>query len=166
MAEMDKQASQTSDIPSSPTPLLQPFLEVMCKTSGITRRFAPGTKAGFALSLINNKLDAGAPLGVYIEAVKDGEESINFGPSSVLLSYGTAWKLQTVLDGQPGVKKREGTQTLNKPLSKKQVSEQSINLLYVGKILLVFLFIFLLGSAFIIVLENLPRLLSLMNSSL
>ncbi|KAH9626774.1 hypothetical protein KSS87_022088 [Heliosperma pusillum] len=116
MAEMDKQASQTSDIPSSHSPSHspspQPFLEVMCKTSGITRRFAPGTKAGFALSLINNKLDAGTPLGVYIEAVKDGEEPINFGPSSVLLSYGTAWKLQTVLDGQPGVKKREGAQVM------------------------------------------------------
>jgi len=64
------------------------------------RRFAQGTKAGFALSLINNKLEAGAPLGLYIEAVKDGEDPITFGPSSVLVSYGNGWKLQTVVDYQ------------------------------------------------------------------
>ncbi|KAK9715880.1 hypothetical protein RND81_06G196300 [Saponaria officinalis] len=164
MAEMEKEASQTSNLPSPPPPLH--FLEVTCKTSGKTRRFAPGTKAGFALALINNKLDAGAPHGVYIEAVKDGEEPVNFGPSSVLLSYGTAWKLQTVLDGQPGVKKREGAQAFNKPSMNKQVSEQGINLLYLGKILLVVLFIVVLASTFTLALEFLPMLLSFMNSSL
>lgn len=78
------------------------FLEITCKSSGIVRRFAPGTKAGFAMSLINNKLDVGTPLALYIEAVKSGEEPVSFGPSSVLLSYGNGWKLQTVLDSQQG----------------------------------------------------------------
>ncbi|KAL9247086.1 hypothetical protein vseg_020554 [Gypsophila vaccaria] len=155
--------------PSSPSPPQPPpphFLEVMCKTSGKTRRFAPGTKAGFALSLINNKLDADAPLGVYIEAVKDGEEPVSFGPSSVLLSYGSAWKLQTVLDSHPGVKKREGAQAFNKPSMNKQVSDPGVNLVYFGKILLVILFIILLASTFTLGLEYLPRLLALMDSYL
>ncbi|KAJ8435235.1 hypothetical protein Cgig2_015638 [Carnegiea gigantea] len=93
-------------------PCLRVFLEVECTSSGKVRRFAQGTKAGFALSLINNKLEAGAPLGLYIEAVKDGEEPITFGPSSVLVSYGNGWRLQTVVDYQ-GFKKREYNQVVD-----------------------------------------------------
>ncbi|XP_050122591.1 uncharacterized protein LOC126600097 isoform X2 [Malus sylvestris] len=77
-----------------PTPT--PFLKVKCQSSGMTRRFAMGTEAGFAVSLINKKLGAGDPLAVHIEAVKEGEEPISFGPSSALVDYGSGWRLQTV----------------------------------------------------------------------
>ncbi|XP_028104417.1 uncharacterized protein LOC114303497, partial [Camellia sinensis] len=61
----------------------------------VTRRFAAGTEAGFAVSLINRKLDGG-PMALHIEAVKEGEEPVSFGPNSVLVEYGDGWKLQTV----------------------------------------------------------------------
>lgn len=60
------------------------------------RRFAIGTEAGFAVSLINKKLVMGDPLALHIEAIKQGEEPINFGPNSVLVDYGNGWILQTV----------------------------------------------------------------------
>ncbi|CAN6719865.1 unnamed protein product [Malus baccata var. baccata] len=69
-----------------PTPT--PFLKVKCQSSGMTRRFAMGTEAGFAVSLMNKKLGAGDPLAVHIEAVKEGEEPISFGPSSALFGGG------------------------------------------------------------------------------
>ena len=68
----------------------------MCKSLGKTSRFAAGTKAGFAVSLINRKLDIGSPFVLHIEAVKDREEPISFGPDAVLVDYGNGWKLQTV----------------------------------------------------------------------
>lgn len=72
-------------------------MEVVCTSSGKVRRFAAGTDAGFALNLINKKLDGGIPLASHIEAVKEGEgEPISFGPNSVLVDYGSGWKLQTV----------------------------------------------------------------------
>lgn len=80
-------------------------MEVICTASGKTRRFSAGTEAGFAVDLINKKLDkggiSGIPLASYIEAVKEGEEPVSFGPNSVLVNYGLAWKLQTVnhIDG-------------------------------------------------------------------
>ncbi|XP_021749451.1 uncharacterized protein LOC110715188 [Chenopodium quinoa] len=141
------------------------FLEVTCKSSGIVRRFSPGTKAGFAISLINNKLDATSPHALYIEAVKSGEEPINFGPSSVLLSYGNGWKLQTVLDSQQVNKERDGVQELN-AVAKRQDSEPPINYLYIVKIFVALLFIFLLGGIFTLALENLPRLVLFINSFL
>ncbi|PIA54050.1 hypothetical protein AQUCO_00900551v1 [Aquilegia coerulea] len=72
------------------------FLEITCKSSGKVRRFSVGTEAGFAVQCINQKLDSGVLLASYIEAVKEGEEPITFGPSSVLIDYGDGWKLQTV----------------------------------------------------------------------
>ncbi|KAF2306872.1 hypothetical protein GH714_022256 [Hevea brasiliensis] len=48
------------------------FLEVACKSLGKISRFAAGTRAGFAVSLINRKLEAGAALVLHIEAVKRG----------------------------------------------------------------------------------------------
>ena len=60
------------------------------------RRFAIGTEAGFAVSLINKKLGMGDPLALHIEAVKQGEEPVHFGPNSVLVDYGNDWILQTV----------------------------------------------------------------------
>ncbi|GMN55233.1 hypothetical protein TIFTF001_024347 [Ficus carica] len=101
-------------------------LEVKCESSGKTRRFAPGTEAGFAVSVINQKLlhqyqsdlqinsnsssktPPPPPLAVHIEAFKQGsdddddadvdeEEPITFGPNSLLLNYGPRWILHTVL---------------------------------------------------------------------
>lgn len=91
------------------------FLEVKCNSSGKTRRFAPGTDAGFAVSVINRKLMLLAtnskskskslslssfPLALHIEASKENEneEPISFGPNSPLLNYGDGWILQTVVN--------------------------------------------------------------------
>lgn len=71
------------------------FVEVVCKSSGKARRFAAGTEAGFAVSLINRKVEGG-PIASHIEAVKEGEEPVGFGPNSILVNYGDGWKLQTV----------------------------------------------------------------------
>lgn len=73
-------------------------MEVRCKSFGKKSRFAAGTKAGFAVSLINRKLDIGSPLVSHIEAVKEEEEPIIFGPDAVLVDYGSDWKLQTVTE--------------------------------------------------------------------
>jgi len=77
---------------------MKQFLEVKCKSSGKTRRFAIGTDAGFALSLINRRLETDKPLALHIEAFKEGEEPIAFGPNSALVDYGHGWKLQTVME--------------------------------------------------------------------
>ncbi|KAJ6798660.1 uncharacterized protein M6B38_286090 [Iris pallida] len=74
------------------------FLEVLCNSSGKVRRFAAGTEAGYALYLINRKLEIGIPQAFHIEAVKDGEEPVSFGPNAILVSYGKDWKLQTVIE--------------------------------------------------------------------
>ncbi|GAU44243.1 hypothetical protein TSUD_139360 [Trifolium subterraneum] len=77
-----------------------PYLEVNCKTSGKILRFAPGTDAGFAVTLINRKLKGKVPLATHIEAVKNRcceEETIAFGPNAILTDFGQNWKLQTVL---------------------------------------------------------------------
>ncbi|KAL5698215.1 hypothetical protein ACHQM5_029282 [Ranunculus cassubicifolius] len=75
------------------------FLEIFCKSSGKIRRFAKGTDSQFALQLINDRLvnDNVALPASYIQAVKDGEEPIFFGPKSILIDYGDGWKLETVL---------------------------------------------------------------------
>lgn len=74
------------------------FLEVCCRSSGKIRRFAAGTEAGFALCIINKKIEIGAPPALYIEACKEGEEPISFGPNATLVNYGKGWKLQTVTE--------------------------------------------------------------------
>lgn len=74
------------------------------------RRFAAGTDAGFAVSLINKKLlldnisakssRSSPQLASHIEAVKpghDSEEPISFGPTASLVNYGSPWILQTVV---------------------------------------------------------------------
>ncbi|KAK2979875.1 hypothetical protein RJ640_024376 [Escallonia rubra] len=40
------------------------------------------------------------PLALHIEALKEGEEPVSFGPNSVLVDYGDGWKLQTVTETQ------------------------------------------------------------------
>lgn len=77
---------------------LDQFLEIACKSSGKVRRFAAGTEARFALYSINRKLTAGTLPALYIEAVKEGEEPVIFGPRTVLVNYGRGWKLQTVTE--------------------------------------------------------------------
>ncbi|GAB4857259.1 hypothetical protein Ancab_015165 [Ancistrocladus abbreviatus] len=141
---------------ASETELPPPFLEVICKSSGETRRFAPGVKAGFALSFINQKVEPGNPLGFYIEAAKEGEEPIIFGPDSVLVSYGSGWKLQTVVESG-GLMKFSGIQSLKPSLSPGSVSQPAISFVYIAKILLAFIFIILLAAVFTLALENLPR---------
>ncbi|KAL5708707.1 hypothetical protein ACHQM5_019473 [Ranunculus cassubicifolius] len=79
-------------------PIQPHYLEIICKSSGKIRRFAVGTKAGFALQLINRKLSSGKAVAAYIEADKEGEEPIIFGPTAVLENFGDGWTLQTVLD--------------------------------------------------------------------
>jgi len=55
-----------------------------------------GTDAGFAVALINRKLKGTVVPASHIEAAKDGEEPIAFGPTSFLSDFGDGWKLQTV----------------------------------------------------------------------
>lgn len=74
----------------------QQYVEVSCASSGMKRRFALGTDAGFAVALINRKLKGKVVPASHIEAVKDGEEPIAFGPTSFLSDFGDGWKLQTV----------------------------------------------------------------------
>ncbi|KAJ8763203.1 hypothetical protein K2173_025588 [Erythroxylum novogranatense] len=169
MAEEDSKSEST--LPASP------IVEVLCKSSRKTSRFAVGSKAGFAVSLINRKLEDGAPVALYIEAVKDGEEPISFGPDAVLVNYGEGWKLQTVteLDYGLGIRKKEHvqlipTQILNKVRtsdgthSTKAVVKPGISFLYIAKILVAFGLIFVLGAIFTLALENLPRLLLFVNT--
>ena len=72
------------------------FLEVTCRSSGKVRRFSAGTTARYALHAINRKLEPGAPPALHVEAVRDGEEPVSFGPSAALADYGRGWRLQTV----------------------------------------------------------------------
>ncbi|CAN1261675.1 hypothetical protein LINPERPRIM_LOCUS10950 [Linum perenne] len=102
---MAEEASESESTHQPPPPRL-PFVEVECRISKKKRRFASGTKAGFAVSLINRKMDGGnptptptpTPLAFAIEAVKDGEEPVSFGPDAPLVDYGNAWNLKAVTD--------------------------------------------------------------------
>ena len=53
-------------------------------------RFAARTRTDYALLLMDKSLALG------IEAVKEGEEPIKFGPESFLTNYGPGWSLQTI----------------------------------------------------------------------
>ncbi|CAH2079611.1 unnamed protein product [Thlaspi arvense] len=80
-----------------------PFLEVFCEISGKNYRFTSGTKAEFAVFVINRKLGPLRSRVIYIEAVKEGEEPISFGDGASLVDYGHGWKLKTVIDADfPG----------------------------------------------------------------
>ena len=68
-------------------------MEVTCRSSGKVRRFAAGTTARYALHAINRKLEPGAPPALHVEAVRDGEEPVSFGPSAALADYGHGWRL-------------------------------------------------------------------------
>ncbi|XP_052175304.1 uncharacterized protein LOC127790068 [Diospyros lotus] len=176
MAEEEEDSKVHAPISNSPSKQSQPFVEVICKSSGKRRRFAAGTEAGFASSLINRKLGDDGPPALYIEAVKEEEESVSFGPNSVLVNYGDGWELQTVNEAQ-GTRKRDfGYQTrVPSPMGpddsrrmKKAVpvSPPLDNYWYIGKILLAFILIFVMGAVLTLALENLPRLILLINSSI
>lgn len=165
------------------------FMEVLCKSSGKIRRFSAGTEAGFAVSLINRKLisDCGGggnvSLATYIEAVKEEEEPISFGPNSLLMDYGSGWTLQTVVESQGNAGARvkalrketyEDSDDSNykrmqsqSPIrnSERMQSNSPLSLVYFAKILLVFLLMFLFGAAFTLALEYLPELLLYINSA-
>lgn len=81
---------------NNPSDLVKQFVEVECRVTGKKRRYAAGTKAGFAVNLINQKLEYGTTPVVYIESDKEGEEPVSFGPDALLVDYGDGWKLQTV----------------------------------------------------------------------
>ncbi|XP_010266713.1 PREDICTED: uncharacterized protein LOC104604156 [Nelumbo nucifera] len=154
-----------------------PFLEVLCKSSGIVRRFAAGTEAVFALSLINRKLGPGVPLALHIEAIKEGEEPVGFGPNSLLVDYGEGWRLQTVTEAEEGPEMGRGSlpalkqiptvirsERLDTAKQSTSVSTPPITLLYIGKIFLAFIFIFILGAILTLFLESLPRLILIITS--
>ncbi|XP_057445851.1 uncharacterized protein LOC130737994 [Lotus japonicus] len=153
---------------TSPSPPPQPsqFHEVNCRISGKTWRFAVGTDAGFAVSLINRKLKGSVPVVVsHIEAVKNGEEEpIAFGPNAVLSNFGEAWKLHTV----PSEEVRNGHVRLMATQTPGLVSGFSgdekmvfkpISFHYGVKIVFAFILIFVLGAIFTLFLDNLPALI-------
>ncbi|CAM0145659.1 unnamed protein product [Urochloa decumbens] len=149
--------------PPTPPP---PFLEVTCRSSGKVRRFAAGTTARYALHAINRKLEPGAPPALHVEAVRDdGEEPVSFGPSAALADYGRGWRLQTVTaHDAPGIHhappladtKRGDTRAAKDSVARETTRGTSV---YIAKIVLAFVFIFLLGGLFTYMLEVLPDML-------
>ncbi|XP_073277398.1 uncharacterized protein [Primulina huaijiensis] len=159
-----------------------PFVEVECRSSGKVLRFSSGTEAGFAVNLINKRLlkdnDSDSfenvTLVSHIEAVKEGEEEpVGFGPNSVLAKYGPAWKLQTVEHSygdkwvhiEPARVRKVSAKGLVDSHSARSKPQSRISFMYVGKILLTFVLLFMLGAVFTMVLENLPRFILYINSS-
>ncbi|MCD7450751.1 hypothetical protein HAX54_008388 [Datura stramonium] len=150
------------------------FVEVICKCTGKTWRFASGTEAKFALKFINsngvNSILANPP-ATYIEAVKDGEVPVIFGPNSILVNYGKGWKLQPVTEtttsfsrGMPddyaAARPAYIPPVSDNSKSARRKSDAALSPIYIGKILLVFIIMFLIGALFTLFLDNLPQLLS------
>ncbi|CAG7906268.1 unnamed protein product, partial [Brassica rapa] len=165
--------SMAEDTPSPP-----PFVEVFCEISGKDYRFTAGTKAEFAVSVINRKLGSSKPKALYIEASKDGEEPISFGDGASLVSYGHGWRLVTVIadSDSPGTEKEGPFQTQfpsvlstgskdSKPAKAMKADfEGDQSLKYIGRIMFAFVLMFILGGLFTVALENLPRLILLFNN--
>ncbi|KAH6801738.1 hypothetical protein C2S51_033184 [Perilla frutescens var. frutescens] len=154
-----------------------PFLEVLCKSSGKIRRFSAGTEVCFAVNLINKKLLSGGNclLATHIEAVKEGdEEPVSFGPNSMLVDYGSDWKLQTVIEsnGDKG-QVHVGAERVPKAYAQgidgshpTTLKQSPVSFLYIGKILLAVLLLFVFGAVFTLFLENLPQFILYINPSL
>ncbi|KAI3826234.1 hypothetical protein L1987_00279 [Smallanthus sonchifolius] len=167
--------NETLEVKDSPS-VSPSYLEVNCRSSSKIRRFSVGTEAGFALNLINRKLDDGLPLALYIESVKEGEEPVSFGPNSVLVCYGHGWKLQTITEAEGGARARASIRRTIKhessPLgldelhSTKGLLPSVIGVQYIAKVLLAFVLLFVFGAIFTLALENLPRFLIFINSSI
>ncbi|XP_010521500.1 PREDICTED: uncharacterized protein LOC104800403 [Tarenaya hassleriana] len=175
---MAEEASITASPPSPP-----PFAEVSCKISGKNYRFASGTKAEFAVALINRKLGLVNPRVIYIEAVKEGEEPISFGPHADLVDYGHDWKLNAVNDANhPGTENSDGVplqiprkipsassgsdDSKSERRSSSPEAKEGLSPVYIGKTLVAFVLMLVLGALFTIALENLPVLISLLDSSM
>ncbi|KAG0556261.1 hypothetical protein M758_11G038200 [Ceratodon purpureus] len=71
------------------------FVEVI-GPDGKKKRFANGTRAGFAVERFNKLIPNDSKPVVCIQAYKEGEEPIEFGPDVELILYDTAWVLQSV----------------------------------------------------------------------
>ncbi|XP_031477018.1 uncharacterized protein LOC116248391 [Nymphaea colorata] len=155
-----------------------PYIVVNCKASGKVTRFAAGTEAGFAVRMINKKLDIGIAPASHIEAVKGEEEPISFGHTAVLVDYGEGWKLQTVHEDADHEIRRVGSFERRvhggMGTSSSTIFQQKrtiatgfeFSLQYIGKVLLAFCFIFLIGGVLTFILENLPSLISSVSTSL
>ncbi|KAL1225036.1 hypothetical protein V5N11_002815 [Cardamine amara subsp. amara] len=155
------------------------FLEVFCEVSGKEYRFTTGTKADFAVSVINRKLGSLNSRVIYIEAVKDGEEPISFGDNACLVDYGHGWKLKTVTDdaGLPGLSEKnnlpqpfpfvlsKGSKDSKSTKDSNPENEGDQSLRYIGRIFVAFVLMFVLGGLFTMALENLPKLILLFNNS-
>ncbi|KAK7350794.1 hypothetical protein VNO77_09750 [Canavalia gladiata] len=160
---------------SSPSPPPPPYVEVNCRSSGKTRRFAVGTDAGFAVALINRRLKGTVALASHIEAVKNGEEPIAFGPTSILANIGEGWNLQTVTltdtdlvsseEVGNGHVRKMATQTPGLAASTRRVSKP-IGFAYIVKIVFAFILIFVLGALFTLFLDNLPAFILFVKSTM
>jgi hypothetical protein len=91
MAEME--ASEIAEEASTSSTF--PFVEVI-GPDGKTKRFAKGTRSGFAVERFNKLLPNDMKPVVCIAASKEGEEPIEFGPDVELILYDKAWKLQAI----------------------------------------------------------------------
>ncbi|KAK3405273.1 uncharacterized protein LOC104425299 [Eucalyptus grandis] len=167
---MEDDTEEVSEV-GPPKQLPPPFLEVACKSSGKRRRFAAGTEAGFAVRVMNKKLEGGSPFALHIEAVKAGEEGVTFGPNSALVDYGSGWRLQTVTEvDYAGEDKGEAFRMARAPFRNANGSSvvmdvgKPVSLVYIGKILVAFVLIFVLGAIFTLALEYLPMLILSINS--
>lgn len=150
------------------------FVEVL-GPDRIVYRFAAGTKAGFAVDRISSRLSESI---VCIQATKEGEEPVEFGPNAHLVNYGDGWILCTLQSESQSCpksspKKRpdiSGNQSFNTKhvdpstlypggkLPPGRSAEMTFE--YVGKIALCFVFMLLLGTILKTLLEQLPTLQS------
>lgn len=143
-----------------------PFLEVTCRSSGEVRRFAAGTTARYALHAVNRKLAPGSPAALHVEAAKDGEEPVCFGPTAPLADYGRGWRLQTVTEqdaqenhhAPPSGDTKEGGGEAKRARDREALVKKATSA-YLAKIGLAFLFIFLLGGLFTYLLETIPDMI-------
>ncbi|KAL3327013.1 hypothetical protein AABB24_037616 [Solanum stoloniferum] len=139
----------------------QSFVEVICKCTGKTWRFAAGTEAKFALKFINSSsvdsILANQP-ATYVEAVKDGEVPVIFGPNSILVSY--EGFSRGMPDDYAASRPEYIPPVSDNSHSAKRNSQAALSPVYIGKILLVFVLMFLIGAVFTLLLANLPQLLS------
>ncbi|KAF7819244.1 Maltase-glucoamylase, intestinal [Senna tora] len=162
--------AEETESPQPPPPPPPPtYLEVYCKSSKRTRRFAAGTDAGSAVTMINRTLRKVDPLALHIEAVKEGEEPIAFGPKSVLVDYGDGWKLRTFNEADeifagPHYRLLPTPVQVSSGLRTKKKSSKPISFLYIFKVVFAFILLFVLGAIFTLVLDNLPALILFIKS--
>ncbi|XP_027930486.1 uncharacterized protein LOC114186711 isoform X1 [Vigna unguiculata] len=156
-----------------PAPKQQQYVEVNCASSGTKRRFAMGTDAGFAVALINRKLKGTVVPASHIEAAKDGEEPIAFGPTSFLSDFGDGWKLQTVTltdfssevrNGQFQQMRMQAPELVAGVPGTARSLSNPITFVYIAKIMFAFILIFVLAAIFTLFLDNLPAFILFLKS--